>query len=117
MGDKKRPVFISAITPIVAEKILKRENAKLGLDDTVVVDPATALKTLLEMHGSEQGMRLFSYYVANNFLETRAVMNDKINPKTLWRNIDMIKKTGLAPSYSASASRLMPLEINLCLME
>ena len=113
LGAPDRPAFISDFTAEVIEQILQRENAKLGIEDTVIADKILACKTLVEKYGAEQGMRLHGYLCACSETDFKELEGLGIPKQTIWRNRDQIKKAGLGPKLVDIERKLPPLTVKL----
>jgi hypothetical protein len=121
-GDKRstrsafgsdNPVFLGNITPEMVERILLRENEKLGLYETVMVDETVALRTLVSVYGSEQGVRLMGYLHSVDLASNQELIDMGISPRTLSRNKKLIKGAGICPALTDQKDLLPPLTVNL----
>lgn len=121
-GDKRstrsafgsdNPVFLGNITPEMVERILLRENDKLGLNETVMVDKAVALRVLLSVYGPEQGMRLMGYLHSLNVTSNQELIDMGIPSRTLSRNKKLIKNAGICPALTGQKDLLPPIIVNL----
>jgi hypothetical protein len=112
LGRPEAGAYITDFTPDVVERILRRENEKLGLNDTVLADSRAAIRCLIENCGIKRGMRLFAYMSALGVMADDDLKKLGVSAQTLWRNKKQIERAGLWRTLGTDQT-LPALSVNL----
>lgn len=106
---KSGPVFITDFTPDAQQQIIQHGLHKLGLDGTVFVDKAVALRGLIRTYGSEQGLRLFGLLCAKDVVSDAELIALGAGTRTLQRGKKACNDIGLCTALDTQAVMLPAL--------